>query len=71
MMEKIKYLFVGSISLMLISCSGETESAKHNHGNHEQSEVVGEKYYCPMKCEADKTYDEKGECSVCHMDLVK
>ncbi|WP_312509909.1 heavy metal translocating P-type ATPase [Chryseobacterium culicis] len=27
------------------------------------------KYYCPMFCEGDKVYDEKGECPVCHMDL--
>ncbi|MCE3074320.1 heavy metal translocating P-type ATPase [Chryseobacterium gwangjuense] len=27
------------------------------------------KYYCPMFCESDKTYDEKGHCPVCHMHL--
>jgi Cu+-exporting ATPase len=27
------------------------------------------KHYCPMFCEGDKVYDEKGECPVCHMDL--
>lgn len=68
-MEKVIYSFVVSISL--ISCSGERKPTEHNHEKHEHLEVVGEKYYCPMKCEADKTYDEKGECSVCHMDLVK
>lgn len=27
------------------------------------------KYYCPMFCEGDKIYDEKGDCPVCHMHL--
>lgn len=27
------------------------------------------KYYCPMFCESDKVYDEKGDCPVCHMHL--
>ena len=26
-------------------------------------------YQCPMQCEGDKTYDEKGSCPVCKMDL--
>lgn len=29
------------------------------------------KYYCPMKCEGDKTYDEPGDCPVCGMHLKK
>lgn len=27
------------------------------------------KYYCPMFCEGDKVYHEKGDCPVCHMHL--
>lgn len=26
-------------------------------------------YYCPMFCEGDKMYGEKGDCPVCHMHL--
>ncbi|MDA3839069.1 MAG: heavy metal translocating P-type ATPase [Candidatus Delongbacteria bacterium] len=33
-------------------------------------EKVGPKYYCPMKCEGDTTYDEKGDCPVCNMHLI-
>ncbi len=29
------------------------------------------KYYCPMHCEGDKTYDKPGNCPVCGMHLVK
>lgn len=28
------------------------------------------KYYCPMRCEGEKMYDEPGDCPVCGMDLV-
>lgn len=27
-------------------------------------------YYCPMRCEGDKTYDKPGNCPVCGMHLV-
>ena len=30
-----------------------------------------EKYYCPMHCEGEKTYDKPGDCPVCGMHLVK
>jgi Cu2+-exporting ATPase len=29
------------------------------------------KYYCPMQCEGDKTYDKAGSCPVCGMNLEK
>ncbi|HKK43402.1 MAG TPA: heavy metal-binding domain-containing protein [Bacteroidales bacterium] len=29
------------------------------------------KYYCPMHCEGDKTYDKPGDCPVCGMHLKK
>ena len=28
-------------------------------------------FYCPMRCEGDKTYDKAGDCPVCGMDLVE
>ncbi len=39
------------------------------------TETTGEKdgkikYFCPMKCEGDKTYDQPGDCPVCNMHLV-
>lgn len=40
-------------------------------GNSKKSDIVSnEKYYCPMKCEGDKTYDNPGDCPVCNMHLV-
>ena len=29
------------------------------------------KFYCPMHCEGDKTYDKIGDCPVCGMNLVE
>lgn len=28
-------------------------------------------FYCPMHCEAEKTYDKSGSCPVCGMDLIE
>lgn len=41
----------------------------HEHGHENHSQGKG-KYFCPMKCEGDKTYDEPGNCPVCNMHLV-
>lgn len=55
------------------------EGDEHSHGDesHEHSseemnqEISEEAYYCPMKCEGEKTYDEEGTCPTCGMDLVE
>ncbi len=33
--------------------------------------IAPAKFFCPMHCEGDKTYDKPGECPVCHMALKK
>jgi len=49
--------------------------AHHNHGHHHEAPKVTDdmagKYYCPMYCEGDKTYNSNVGCPVCGMDLVK
>ncbi|WP_370896284.1 heavy metal translocating P-type ATPase [Chryseobacterium gossypii] len=58
-----------------------TNSASHHHHHHHShdhhhapakitDEMAG-RYYCPMYCEGDKTYDSNVGCPVCGMDLVK
>jgi Cu2+-exporting ATPase len=52
-----------------------THSHDHSHHHHHETpkltdEMAG-KYYCPMYCEGDKTYDSNVGCPVCGMDLVK
>ena len=55
-------------------------SHHQEHHGHEQgyeeyeksgNRPAGEEYYCPMRCEGDKTYDHPGDCPVCGMDLLK
>jgi heavy metal translocating P-type ATPase len=46
----------------------------HSHHHHRKPVPKGQgtgKYYCPMHCEGDKTYDQPGDCPVCGMDLVE
>lgn len=56
-----------------ITPEGEpTESCCEGHSTatKPQTAAPGAKYYCPMHCEGDKTYDAPGSCPVCGMDLV-
>lgn len=52
-----------------------SHSHSHNHSHHHKAPKVTDemagKYYCPMYCEGDKTYDSNVGCPVCGMDLVK
>jgi len=34
------------------------------------SDLSPTQYYCPMKCEGEKIYNEPGNCPVCHMKLI-
>lgn len=55
----IALLLLIQVSFVLISC------------NNNETETEKAEYSCPMKCEGDKTYPEKGSCPVCKMDLVE
>ena len=46
------------------------ENHQHNHSGHSHTNSTG-KYYCPMRCEGDKMYEEPGDCPVCGMHLKK
>jgi Cu2+-exporting ATPase len=59
----------------LISVNGDKNESKkdghkHEHNHKHHSQQIG-KYYCPMRCEGDKTYDKPGDCPVCGMHLNK
>jgi len=52
---------------------GENSEQMHQdstnvHDHH--GDVAMDAYQCPMECEGDKTYAEKGTCPVCHMNLA-
>lgn len=50
----------------------DTKNVKDKHPVHNElvNKKKHEQYYCPMKCEGEKIYDEPGNCAVCNMDLV-
>ena len=69
-------LAVTTALIFFAACGGNANSA-NEHADHEhetpatetEAQEVSEVYYCPMKCEGEKTYDEAGKCPVCGMDL--
>ncbi len=68
-MKKLSEIFAGFGSKNEIH---ETHSCCSSGGHLHHHNSVGSKsiYYCPMKCEGDKTYDAAGNCPVCNMHLV-
>ena len=47
---------------------------QHKHKSTDSSSdfIAGNgEYYCPMRCEGDKTYEKPGDCPVCGMHLKK
>lgn len=51
----------------------KTKKHSHNHQKHSDTPTPKDsgKYYCPMQCEGDKTYEKPGDCPVCGMHLKK
>ena len=57
----------------------EKEMHKDGQNMHSSAKKIQSKdkqnssgvFYCPMHCEGDKTYDKRGNCPVCGMDLVE
>lgn len=61
----------------------DKNSQKHDHkqhshhGGHYEHTIAStnkekeSEYYCPMRCEGDKTYERPGDCPVCGMHLKK
>lgn len=52
------------------SPKGRSQSPKNHESTKSPLRGSGD-FYCPMHCEADKTYDKPGDCPVCGMDLVE
>ena len=55
------YLVVLILSLTLGAC-------RNNDPGKVDKNIA---YHCPMQCEGNKTYGQKGSCPICKMDLVK
>lgn len=71
------HMHLEEITEDLVKNSVSQHSHQHNHSHAHHHEVpkltddMAGKYYCPMYCEGDKTYDSNVGCPVCGMDLVK
>ncbi|WP_407524567.1 heavy metal-binding domain-containing protein [Lacibacter sp. MH-610] len=62
-MNTIKMLLMAAFTIFSVSAMAQQKSAKKNNPQQETS------YYCPMKCEGDKTYAKAGKCPKCKMNL--
>ncbi|MBW8050466.1 MAG: hypothetical protein FVQ77_09035 [Cytophagales bacterium] len=60
-----------ALAAMLISGCEQQHKGDATHEHHEGEVHEQVAYQCPMKCEGDKTYEEKGTCPVCKMELAK
>ena len=65
--EALKAALEGTHYTMVTSLEEATEAPKPQSPVHGGTGV----FYCPMRCEGDKTYDHPGHCPVCGMDLVE
>ena len=65
--ETLKTALEGTHYTLVTSLEEATAAAKPQASTHKGTGV----YYCPMRCEGDKTYDHPGHCPVCGMDLVE
>lgn len=69
----MKRSIFGCVSV--VACAGVVWSVRAQPGpattppsaNHGAQQAT--RYFCPMKCEGEKTYDAPGKCPVCHMNL--
>ncbi len=64
-------------NMHLVPVDGNNKHGEHHHlehpynDSHEPHTEGKGKYYCPMRCEGDKTYEQPGDCPVCGMHLNK
>ena len=64
-----KVLLVISVAALFFTACKETKT--ESSGETEAVETATAEFYCPMKCEGEKTYAEAGKCPECGMDLVE
>lgn len=77
-MKKVMLSIVLLAVIGFTSCKSEKKEVKPAIQTEEvvieetvSDEMAMAKYQCPMKCEGDKTYSEKGSCPQCKMALAK
>src|SRR5689334_3702023 len=60
---------VCGMNLVPVQEAGKEKKEHQQHEKHHPTVGANGKYYCPMRCEGDKTYDKPGDCPVCGMHL--
>ena len=74
----LTFALLFSFGIMFTSCKEtkkeevKTETHEHDAESHEKEGkeiAANHTFQCPMDCEKGKTYEEKGSCPVCKMDL--
>ena len=58
-MKQLRTIAILFISIACLSACKDNEHKKE----------IAVQYQCPMKCEGEKTYDNKGSCPICKMDI--
>ena len=64
-MFKLYSSLVFGLVLCFAACRNDPPNQLHHDPNYTHA------YVCPMDCEKGKTYEQPGECPVCHMKLVQ
>jgi hypothetical protein len=60
------------VNVTFNACRSENKDTKIEQvSSGENKDLELAKYQCPMKCEKDKTYQKKGKCPICEMELRK
>ena len=60
--------------LLFTACGSDADTSADDamqKDGTEQMEATQASFYCPMKCDGEKTYTENVGCPVCGMDLVE
>lgn len=75
----ISFFFTLIVLVFITSCGSKTGTQQSEPASTEQMaadttetpQPMTAVYYCPMKCEGEKTYDQPGKCPKCSMDLIE
>lgn len=54
-----------------VQAKDSTKQENHEGHDHAAGEAHKIAYVCPMDCEKGKTYEAKGKCPKCSMDLIE
>lgn len=61
-----------AMMILFTACGGDKQEQQQDPAQQEMQQAdEATTFYCPMKCEGEKTYAEMGSCPVCGMDLVE